>query len=128
MDQRPRLLAARVVLDVENMQRAAEFWCAALGYVVAASHDTFWSIKDPAGKRQMRLGFQPKDGVKPAVNSLHFEFFTDDMEREAKRLEALGATRVKGWPYGDDEPNWIVLRDLDGHEFCVCEIEDVEYP
>jgi hypothetical protein len=31
----------------------------------------------------------------------------------------LGASRVPDWPYGDDAPNWIVLQDPDGHEFCV---------
>lgn len=118
----PRLYLARPVLDAVDVDRAMAFWRAALGYELAFRHETFAVLKDPRGKH-MPLGFQPTDEPKRDVSPLHLEVFTDDMEREARRLEALGATRAADWPYGEDEPNWIVMRDPDGHEFCVVQLE-----
>lgn len=118
---RPKLKLARIVLDATDIDRSAKFWCKALGYKVTHRSDTFWSLRHPTDTRAMRLGLQPTDERKPreAVNALHLEVFADDMEREARRLVDLGASRVADWPYNDDEPNWIVLQDPDGHEFCV---------
>ena len=118
---RPKLKLARIVLDTTDIDRSAKFWCKALGYKVTRRSDTFWPLRHPTDARATRLGLQPTDERKPrdAVNALHLEVFTDDMEREARRLVALGASRVPDWPYNDDEPNWIVLQDPDGHEFCI---------
>jgi len=118
--ERPRLLLSRIVLDVTDVDRAMKFWCAALGYVEAFRDEHFAVAKDPQGKR-VPMGFQPVKESKYGVSPLHFELFTDDMEREAKRLEKLGATRVADWPYPDPDHNWIVMRDPDGHELCVCQ-------
>ncbi len=122
MPDRPGLKLARIVLDTTDVERAARFWSRALGYKVAHKSEEFWSLRHPTDTRAARIGLQPTDERKPAdaVNAVHLEVFTDDMEREAKRLEKLGATRAEGWPYPDEEGlNWIVMRDPDGHEFCV---------
>lgn len=117
----PRAYLGRVVLDTIDMDRALAFWSAALGYVLRHRDATFAVLKDPRGRR-MSLGFQPADAPKTTTSPLHVEVFTDDMEREARRLETLGASRVADWPYPDEDHNWIVLRDpVDGHEICVCE-------
>ena len=113
------LYPSNVVLDVADMSRAVRFWSEALGYVVGYESETYTFIRHPTERRRFVIGFQPAEGPKPETNALHLDFATDDMEREAKRLEGLGATRVKDWPYGEDAPNWIVMRDPDGHEFCV---------
>ena len=121
MAPRPKLKLARIVLDSTDVKRSAAFWSKALGYEVASKSETFWSMRHPTDARATRLGLQPTDERKRVdeANPLHLEVFTDDMEREARRLEKLGATRAKGWPYGEDDPNWIVMLDPDGHEFCI---------
>jgi catechol 2,3-dioxygenase-like lactoylglutathione lyase family enzyme len=119
----PKLKLTRIVLDSTDIKRSAKFWSKALGYKVTHKSDTFWSLKPASGGRGFLLGLQPTDERKShdAPNALHLELFADDMEREARRLVKLGASRVPNWPYGDDEPNWIVLQDPDGHEFCIVE-------
>ena len=117
----PLLRLARLVLDVAGFDHASRFWCAALGYVEAHRDETFAILKHPSDPRAFQLGLQPAEGPKRDVNPVHLELFTDDMRREAARLEGLGATRVPDWPYPEGEVNWIVMRDPDGHEFCVVE-------
>lgn len=119
----PGLKLSRVVLDVTDLARAAKFWGKALGYKTVHKSPEFWSMRHPTNKQACRIGFQPAEGAKPAINALHFELFTTNMEREAKRLEKLGATRAKDWAYYGDDVNWIVMRDPDGHEFCVVQVD-----
>ena len=117
----PRAYLARVVLDVTDMDRALSFWCAALGYEVTHRTSYFAVAKDPK-RKHLPMGFQPTDERKRVTSPIHVEIFTDDMEREARRLEALGASRVTDWPYPEPDHNWLVLRDPDGHEICVCQM------
>ena len=113
------LRLARIVLDTTDVERSARFWSKALGYRVTHKSPEFWALRHPPDARACRLGLQPTEAPKRGVNALHLEVFTDDMEREARRLEKLGATRAEDWPYYEEEPNWIVMRDSEGHEFCV---------
>ena len=115
------LYASTLVFDAQDMARATRFWTACLGYVVGSEDKTFISLRHPRDPHRLRIGLQPADAAKRGLNPLHLDLASDDMEREATRLEGLGATRVEGWPYGDEKPNWIVMRDPDGNEFCVVE-------
>lgn len=115
----PSLRFGAVVLDVEDFERSARFWTAALGYEIAYRHDWFWALADPENKDRCRIGLQPAETPKRGVNRVHIDLDTDDMEREVARLEGLGATRVDDWPYPDTGPEFTVMRDPDGHEFCI---------
>lgn len=118
------LYPSNVVLDVQDMARATRFWREALGYVVSYDSPTYVSLKHPKDRLRFRVGLQPAEEQKKDANPVHLDFATDDMEREAKRLEGLGATRAHGWPYGTDAPTWIVMRDPDGHEFCLVQHDE----
>jgi len=47
----------------------------------------------------------------------------DDHEREAERLESLGATRTSIGQSGVE--SWVVLADPEGNEFCVLDESDL---
>jgi hypothetical protein len=49
---------------------------------------------------------------------VHLDLYTDEQDRQVRRLVGLGATRVEDWPYPED-PDFVVLRDPDGNEFCI---------
>jgi predicted enzyme related to lactoylglutathione lyase len=52
---------------------------------------------------------------------MHLDIETRDIETEATRLEALGATRVQGDQVREHGTNWVLMADPEGNEFCVCD-------
>ena len=84
-----------IVLRVDDLQRQAEFWEAALDYV---------RRDDGTSDDFVLLG--PKDGVGPSLSldnvpsqvqippRLHLDLYTQDQPGEVERLKRLGATEV----------------------------------
>lgn len=106
-----------IVIDCADARRAAEFWCAALGYRVTASDETGVVIAgDPAQPALVLLvSTDPKRGK----NRVHLDVCPTDgstRDDEIVRLEAFGATRVD---VGQSGGSWVVMADPDGNEFCV---------
>ena len=110
---------ATVVVNVQDMDRAVSFWSAALGYErrEATTDPEFTMLVDPSGRR-LPVSLQRTDGPPQEPVRLHLDLYTDDQPRHVERLVALGATRVDDWPYPED-PDFVVLRDPDGNEFCI---------
>ena len=108
---------ATVVINVQDMNRAVEFWTAALGYVrrEQAWDPEFMMLADPARRRlpvSLQLtGSPPREPVR-----VHLDLYTSEQARHVERLVLLGATRVDDWPYPEGA-DFIVLRDPDGNEF-----------
>jgi catechol 2,3-dioxygenase-like lactoylglutathione lyase family enzyme len=114
-----------VVLGVADRRRAAEFWCAALGYEVREGPYGGWA----------RVLVSP-DGTGPAIAlqasreppedhpRLHLDLHVTgvaEQEAEAARLISLGGSRVD-WDSYPDDPDFIVLADPDGNRFCVVDL------
>lgn len=103
-----------VNLHVQDVQRAAGFWTAALGYEVRGGE---------VGDESPVL--IPKDGAAPAVvldtdDQTHLDLLVADpaeQQAEVERLISLGARRVE-WDYADGADH-VVLRDPEGNLFCV---------
>src|SRR4051812_11599522 len=85
-----------VVVDVQDMERAVAFWCAALGY----------RTREPEGARDFMLPEHPEQGgvrvslqlaAPPPVEPvrLHLDLYTSEQDRQVRRLVSLGATRVE---------------------------------
>jgi catechol 2,3-dioxygenase-like lactoylglutathione lyase family enzyme len=110
---------ATVVVNVQNMERAVSFWCAALGYQPREEtwDPGFMMLVDPEGIH-LPVSLQKADEPPREPVRLHLDLYTDDQARHVARLVELGATQVVDWPYTDDA-DFVVLRDPDGNEFCV---------
>jgi catechol 2,3-dioxygenase-like lactoylglutathione lyase family enzyme len=110
---------ATVVVNVSDMGRAVAFWCAALGYRTREERPDpeFTMLVDTYGHgvsvSLQRTDHSPREPVR-----LHLDLYTREQDRHVDRLLALGASRVADWPYPPD-PDFVVLRDPDGNEFCV---------
>lgn len=110
---------ATVVVNVQDMNRAVDFWTAALGYVrrEQAWDPEFMMLVDPSRQRLpvslQQTGSPPKEPVR-----VHLDLYTSEQARHVDRLVRLGATLVDDWPYPEGA-DFIVLRDPDGNEFCV---------
>ena len=110
---------ATVVVNVQDMRRAVDFWCAALGYRPRGAEvdPRFTVLVHPEGRRAS-VSLQLTDSPPRGPVRVHLDLYTGEQERHVERLVGLGATRVSGWAYPDD-PDFVVLRDPDGNEFCV---------
>jgi catechol 2,3-dioxygenase-like lactoylglutathione lyase family enzyme len=109
-----------IVLRVDDLQRQAEFWEAALGYErLELDHDF--------------VLLRPRDGVGPNLSldrvranleippRLHLDLYTEDQPLEVERLLALGATEVH-WDKRPPDADYVILADPEGNRFCVVDI------
>lgn len=105
-----------LTLDVTDLDRQTEFWCAALGYRHEGGAGQYRALVDPAG-RSPKMLLQQVSEPKTAKNRLHIDLHVTDVEAEVRRLEGLGAT----WVGRVDQfgISWIVLNDPEGNELCV---------
>jgi catechol 2,3-dioxygenase-like lactoylglutathione lyase family enzyme len=119
MTEQGDLRVGTVVVNVRDMERAAVFWQAALGYAVrdGTLKTGFNVLVDPVGSGvSVSLQQTDQDPVQPV--RVHLDLYTTQQQRHVDRLVELGATLVDDWPYPDD-PDFVVLRDPDGNEFCI---------
>jgi catechol 2,3-dioxygenase-like lactoylglutathione lyase family enzyme len=108
-----------VVVNVQDMRRAVDFWTAALGYVRREREwdQEFIMLVDPS-QRGLPVSLQLTDAPAKEPVRVHLDLYTSEQGRHVDRLVGLGATQVEQWPYPDDA-DFVVLRDPDGNEFCV---------
>jgi hypothetical protein len=119
-----------VVFDCEHPASLARFWTEALdGYQVAPYDDTELArlrqlgitdpeddpgvLVEPPSPAQPRLYFQKVPEPKSVKNRVHLDMRANDVEAEAARLVALGATELHR------SHTWITLQDPQGNEFCI---------
>jgi catechol 2,3-dioxygenase-like lactoylglutathione lyase family enzyme len=110
---------ATVVVNVQDMARAVDFWCAALGYQPREAEwdPEFMMLIDPDGSG-LPVSLQLAAAAPTEPVRLHLDLYTSEQQRQVARLVALGATEVTDWPYPPDA-DFVVLRDPDGNEFCI---------
>ncbi len=111
-----------IVIRVDDLERQAAFWEAALGYVRRGTldDDTFVLLR-------------PKDGAGPNVSldrvrstvqvppRIHLDLYTEDQAGEVRRLLALGATEVH-WNKRPADADYVILADPEGNRFCVVDL------
>lgn len=110
-----------IVFRVDDLERQADFWQAALDYERRASDsDDF-------------LLLRPRDGVGPNVSldrvrssvqippRIHLDLYTEDQAGEVQRLIGLGATEIH-WDKRPADADYIILADPEGNRFCVVDI------
>ncbi len=114
-----------VALGVTDVQRAAEFWSAALGYRLREDGFGGWSkVLVPQHETGTAIALQPSQTPLQAHPRLHFDLHVanvDEQEAEAARLVSLGARRVD-WDSYPEDPDFIVLADPDGNLFCIVDL------
>jgi predicted enzyme related to lactoylglutathione lyase len=57
----------------------------------------------------------------PPRTCMHLDIEVGDVQPEATRLEGLGASRLRAEPQSEHGSTWILMADLEGNEFCVCD-------
>ena len=109
-----------LVLDSADPEKLAEFWGPALDYVSAGTFGSYVALF-PNGRQGPKLLLQRVEEEKSVKNRMHFDIEVPDIEAEAARLVALGATKVSEAPCSEHGSMWLLMTDPEGNEFCVCD-------
>jgi catechol 2,3-dioxygenase-like lactoylglutathione lyase family enzyme len=104
------------VVNVADLEAMTDFWTVALD-LTPNHRDAGDDFRVLRGER-VNLSLQVADSPVTARDQMHLDLYTDDEEAEADRLQALGAVRVR--KCDDPEDTFVVMRDPEGNEFCVC--------
>jgi predicted enzyme related to lactoylglutathione lyase len=112
------LRVGSIVLRVDDLERQAAFWEAALDY------------ERRQGESDDFVLLRPRHGVGPNVSldqvhstvqvppRIHLDLYAEDQAGEVARLVALGATRVH-WDKRPPDADYVILADPEGNRFCV---------
>lgn len=106
---RSRFAGFIIDCHTDDLDAAAQFWSAALGFPRTAerSEGPYVELRVPADQPYVEV---QKVGHRSRV---HIDIESDDLEAEATRLESLGARRVAAIK------RWIVMEAPTGQRFCV---------
>ena len=115
-----------VALGITDVERAAAFWSAALGYRVRRDGFGGWAtvLEPPDSGPGTRIALQRSATPPPTHPRVHLDLHVADaaeQEAEAARLVSLGAERVE-WDSYPDDPDFVVLADPDGNRFCIVDL------
>ncbi|MBT3150913.1 VOC family protein [Streptomyces sp. CHD11] len=142
----PMIREFQVTFDCAEPESLARFWCEVLGYVVPpppqgfATWDEYdrsllpghqgegFACVDPSGKGP-RLYFQRVPEGKTVKNRVHLDVRVGTglageerlaaLRAECARLVALGAVCERVMTADADYESCIVMRDIEGNEFCL---------
>ncbi|MFK0294038.1 VOC family protein [Streptomyces sp. NPDC090442] len=115
------LTVGSVVLGVSDVQRAAAFWTATLGYVPREEIADDWVVLVPAEGTGVQLSLGLSETPVQELPRVHLDLYAGDaadQAAEVERLLGLGAQRVD-WAYYPDDADFVVLADTEGNRFCV---------
>lgn len=115
-----------VVLGVTDRDRAADFWCQALGYERQDHPFGGWDVTLVPGDHLLGAVIALQTSATPPHSHprLHLDLHVGssrEQEMEAERLVALGAERVE-WDSYPDDPDFVVLADPEGNRFCIVDL------
>lgn len=106
-----RLAGFIIDCRTDDLHGAARFWSGALGMATeilpGQEGDSYVKLKVPEERLHIEVQAVEHD------SRVHLDIESDDIEAEARRLEALGAKRLK------KVHTWIVMEAPTGQRFCV---------
>ena len=113
---------AGFILDcrTDDLEKAAQFWSAALGVPLKPAAEEASPIYRQllTGPNDLHMEVQKVEHE----SRVHIDIETDDIEAEARRLEALGAKRV------GKVHTWCVMQAPTGQRFCVVRVQRPGFP
>ena len=109
-----------VVLDVNDIKRAAPFWSAAPGFPTQRAITQFVVLRpDDPNDHRPHLILQQVPEAKVVKNRSHLDLHFPDREAARDRLLGLGAKLLQEQPNCIDDYCWYLMADPEGNEFCV---------
>jgi catechol 2,3-dioxygenase-like lactoylglutathione lyase family enzyme len=115
-----------VALGVSDVNRAAAFWCQALGYEMRTDGFGGWAVVlvPSPDSGATRIALQRSTTSPPDHPRLHLDLHVAtaaEQAAEVARLVSIGAKPVE-WDSYPDDPDFVVLADTEGNRFCVVDL------
>jgi predicted enzyme related to lactoylglutathione lyase len=114
-----RLCSMQIDCKVADIDEAARFWAAALGWPVDLDHPgsrgNYRQLATPADEPMVQLQRVEHE------SRVHLDLETDDIDAEVLRLEKLGATIFKRLD------RWVVMQAPSGQRFCVVRVQRPDF-
>jgi predicted enzyme related to lactoylglutathione lyase len=116
---RSRLAGFIIDCKTDDLEGAAQFWSAALGYELKPKSEE----TGPRYREMLtdELGLHVEVQKVEHDSRVHLDIETDDIEAEAQRLEALGAKRI------GKVRTWIVMEAPTGQRFCLVRPQNKQF-
>jgi predicted enzyme related to lactoylglutathione lyase len=116
---RSRLAGFIIDCKTDDLEAAAQFWSAALGYELRPKSEE----TSPLYRCMLtdELGLHVEVQQVKHDSRVHLDIETDDIEAEAQRLVALGARRI------DKVHTWIVMEAPTGQRFCIVRPQNQQF-
>jgi predicted enzyme related to lactoylglutathione lyase len=114
-----------VTIDCADPARLATFWSLLLGIPQSAEHgdDSRWATVGSRNDALPRLTFQRVPEPKTTKVRIHLDIATDDVGAAIVRVDELGGSDT-GERHDYDDGIVVVVRDPEGHEFCLVQYFD----
>ncbi len=115
-----------VVIDCDDPEKMATFWCALLGVSIRGRWEQYVGLQ-PQTPGQPRVVLQRTADPRPAKNTIHLDLHVEGpraLEAATKRAVGLGATIES--VHDVDAASWTTLADPEGNLFCL--VADPELP
>jgi catechol 2,3-dioxygenase-like lactoylglutathione lyase family enzyme len=107
-----------IVLRVDDLEREAAFWTAALGYVRRPEESDDYLLLHAPDRSGVHLALDLHRGAERVPPRIHLDLYAEDQAAEVERLIALGARRVE-WAKRPADADYVILEDPEGNRFCV---------
>ena len=107
-----------VVIRVDDMERQAAFWSAALGYEPRPGDGDDFVLLRPRAGGGPNVSLDRHDAAAHVPPRIHLDLYAEDQAAEVERLIALGATRIE-WKKRPADADYVILADPEGNRFCV---------
>ena len=109
-----------VVIDTQDPDGIAPFWCGVLDVEVSAKHGDGQFVALTPAKGGFTLVLQRVPEPKTAKNRAHLDVLVDDLDEATAQAEALGGRWTEPGSTRDlDGFLWRCMADPEGNEFCI---------
>ena len=115
------LRVGSIVIRVDDLEREAAFWQAALGYERREGDDDTFALLYPKDRQGPNVSLDRVHADVQVPPKIHLDLYADDQSAEVERLKGLGATEIH-WDKRPADADYIIMADPEGYRFCVFDL------
>jgi predicted enzyme related to lactoylglutathione lyase len=107
-----------LVIDANDPERLAQFWCGLLAVEVETTIGAGQFVVLSPAQDGLTVGFQRVPEGKAGKNRLHLDLIVDDLDEATAEVESLGGRWLEPGQTRELEGfQWRCMADLEGNEF-----------